>query len=73
MKYYIPAVIPVIPVVIRVLKTTCTHHEAGAQSARVNAIRDSIRHAWAHYKHFAWGTDELLPISGRFGKESGEH
>lgn len=43
-----------------------------AQSARVNAIRDSIRHAWAHYKHFAWGMDELLPISGR-GRNRGFH
>jgi len=40
--------------------------------ARVNAIRDSIKHAWSHYKHFAWGQDELLPISGR-GRNRGFH
>ena len=41
----------------------------GSQAARANAIRDSIRHAWSHYKQFAWGMDELLPLSARWGVE----
>ena len=36
-----------------------------AQAQRANAVRDAIRHAWSHYKQFAWGMDELLPVSGR--------
>lgn len=30
---------------------------------RVEAIREAFRHAWKGYKAFAWGHDELKPVS----------
>ncbi|KAG7499394.1 endoplasmic reticulum mannosyl-oligosaccharide 1,2-alpha-mannosidase-like [Solea senegalensis] len=35
---------------------------------RVEAVRDAFRHAWKGYKEFAWGHDELKPISKSFGE-----
>lgn len=33
--------------------------------AVANQIRDEFLHAWNGYKQFAWGRDEVAPISGR--------
>lgn len=30
---------------------------------RVEAVREAFRHAWKGYKAFAWGHDELKPVS----------
>lgn len=30
---------------------------------RAEAVREAFRHAWKGYKAFAWGHDELKPIS----------
>lgn len=35
---------------------------------RLEAVRDSFRHAWKGYKDYAWGHDELKPISKSFGE-----
>uniref|UniRef100_A0A7N6ATK4 alpha-1,2-Mannosidase n=1 Tax=Anabas testudineus TaxID=64144 RepID=A0A7N6ATK4_ANATE len=35
---------------------------------RLEAVRDAFRHAWKGYKDFAWGHDELKPISKSFGE-----
>lgn len=32
-------------------------------NARQIAVRDAMRHAWKAYRAYAWGYDELLPIS----------
>jgi hypothetical protein len=32
-------------------------------NARQIAVRDATRHAWKAYRTFAWGYDELQPIS----------
>uniref|UniRef100_A0A8C7QJJ8 alpha-1,2-Mannosidase n=1 Tax=Oncorhynchus mykiss TaxID=8022 RepID=A0A8C7QJJ8_ONCMY len=35
---------------------------------RLEAVRDAFRHAWKGYKEFAWGQDELRPISKSYGE-----
>lgn len=35
---------------------------------RLEAVRDAFRHAWKGYKDYAWGRDELKPISKSFGE-----
>ncbi|XP_069017550.1 endoplasmic reticulum mannosyl-oligosaccharide 1,2-alpha-mannosidase [Embiotoca jacksoni] len=35
---------------------------------RLEAVRDAFRHAWKGYKNYAWGQDELKPISKSFGQ-----
>lgn len=34
----------------------------------MEAVRESFRHAWRGYKEFAWGHDELRPISKSYGE-----
>ncbi|XP_076140913.1 endoplasmic reticulum mannosyl-oligosaccharide 1,2-alpha-mannosidase isoform X1 [Alosa pseudoharengus] len=35
---------------------------------RVEAVREAFRHAWKGYKEFAWGHDELKPITKTYGE-----
>lgn len=35
---------------------------------RLEAVRNAFRHAWKGYKEYAWGHDELKPISKSFGE-----
>ncbi|XP_047426438.1 endoplasmic reticulum mannosyl-oligosaccharide 1,2-alpha-mannosidase isoform X2 [Mugil cephalus] len=35
---------------------------------RLEAVREAFRHAWKGYKDYAWGHDELKPISKSFGE-----
>ncbi|XP_038124163.1 endoplasmic reticulum mannosyl-oligosaccharide 1,2-alpha-mannosidase [Cyprinodon tularosa] len=35
---------------------------------RLEAVRDAFRHAWKAYKEYAWGHDELKPISKSFSE-----
>ncbi|XP_031433646.1 endoplasmic reticulum mannosyl-oligosaccharide 1,2-alpha-mannosidase isoform X2 [Clupea harengus] len=35
---------------------------------RVEAVREAFRHAWKGYKEFAWGHDELKPITKSYGE-----
>ncbi|KAM4607313.1 mannosidase, alpha, class 1B, member 1b [Polymixia lowei] len=35
---------------------------------RPEAVREAFRHAWKGYKDFAWGHDELRPISKSYGE-----
>lgn len=35
---------------------------------RLEAVRGAFRHAWKGYKDYAWGHDELKPISKSFGE-----
>ncbi|XP_019744352.1 endoplasmic reticulum mannosyl-oligosaccharide 1,2-alpha-mannosidase isoform X2 [Hippocampus comes] len=35
---------------------------------RLEAVRDAFRHAWKGYKMYAWGHDELKPISKSFSE-----
>ncbi|XP_063067097.1 endoplasmic reticulum mannosyl-oligosaccharide 1,2-alpha-mannosidase [Engraulis encrasicolus] len=35
---------------------------------RVEAVREAFRHAWKGYKGFAWGHDELKPLSKSYGE-----
>lgn len=37
------------------------------QSSRQKAVVEACKHAWSGYEKFAWGRDELLPISKRGG------
>lgn len=45
----------------------CTVVSTGAMD-RLEAVRDAFRHAWKGYKDYAWGHDELKPISKSFGE-----
>lgn len=36
--------------------------------SRLEAVREAFRHAWKGYKDFAWGHDELKPISKSYGE-----
>uniref|UniRef100_A0A672KUR5 alpha-1,2-Mannosidase n=1 Tax=Sinocyclocheilus grahami TaxID=75366 RepID=A0A672KUR5_SINGR len=36
--------------------------------SRLEAVREAFRHAWKGYKNFAWGHDELKPISKSYGE-----
>lgn len=38
----------------------------GPENARQVAIVDAFMHAWNAYKKYAWGHDELKPISKSF-------
>ncbi|XP_074525945.1 mannosidase, alpha, class 1B, member 1b [Halichoeres trimaculatus] len=40
--------------------------ELGA--SRLEAVRDAFRHAWKGYKDFAWGHDELRPLSKSYSE-----
>ena len=35
---------------------------------RLQAVLEAFRHAWKGYKEFAWGHDELKPVSKSFGE-----
>ncbi|MEQ2181488.1 Endoplasmic reticulum mannosyl-oligosaccharide 1,2-alpha-mannosidase [Goodea atripinnis] len=35
---------------------------------RLEAVRDAFKHAWKAYKEYAWGHDELKPISKSFSE-----
>lgn len=35
---------------------------------RLEAVKEAFRHAWKGYKEFAWGHDELRPISKSYGE-----
>ncbi|MFI0914508.1 glycoside hydrolase family 47 protein [Streptomyces abikoensis] len=37
---------------------------AGADRGKAREIRAEFLHAWSGYKRFAWGHDEVLPVSG---------
>ena len=36
---------------------------AGPKNARQRAVVDAMVHAWKNYKLYAWGRDELKPVS----------
>lgn len=35
---------------------------------RLEAVKEAFRHAWKGYKDFAWGHDELRPVSKSYGE-----
>eukprot|EP00659_Diplonema_papillatum_P008456 gene8456-13039_t len=44
----------------------CSEHEAGDESlnaCRRDAVRTAFQHSWKGYKEYAWGSDELQPVS----------
>ncbi|XP_023694261.1 mannosidase, alpha, class 1B, member 1b isoform X2 [Paramormyrops kingsleyae] len=44
------------------------NQEPGGTTGRLEAVREAFRHAWKGYKEFAWGHDELKPISKSYGE-----
>lgn len=38
------------------------------EASRMEAVREAFRHAWKGYKDFAWGHDELRPISKTYSE-----
>ncbi|XP_045081661.1 endoplasmic reticulum mannosyl-oligosaccharide 1,2-alpha-mannosidase-like isoform X3 [Coregonus clupeaformis] len=44
------------------------HSHKEPEVDRLEAVRDAFRHAWKGYKEFAWGQDELRPISKSYGE-----
>ncbi|KAM9841270.1 endoplasmic reticulum mannosyl-oligosaccharide 1,2-alpha-mannosidase [Aulostomus maculatus] len=45
-----------------------TQAVSGGAVDRLEAVRQAFRHAWKGYKDYAWGHDELKPISKSFGE-----
>uniref|UniRef100_A0AAY4C2Z8 alpha-1,2-Mannosidase n=1 Tax=Denticeps clupeoides TaxID=299321 RepID=A0AAY4C2Z8_9TELE len=39
-----------------------------AGMTKLEAVREAFRHAWKGYKEFAWGHDELKPVSKSYGE-----
>lgn len=37
-------------------------------ASRQEAVREAFRHAWKGYKDFAWGHDELRPLSKSYNE-----
>jgi len=35
----------------------------GPENARMEAVVEAFRHSWRAYRMYAWGHDELLPIT----------
>ncbi|KAG9337347.1 hypothetical protein JZ751_028915, partial [Albula glossodonta] len=42
--------------------------EAAEKPLRQEAVKEAFRHAWKGYKEFAWGHDELKPVSKSYGE-----
>ena len=41
---------------------------AASPNERQKAVIDAFRHAWTGYRKFAWGHDELKPVSRSFSE-----
>lgn len=39
-----------------------------SETSRPEAVREAFRHAWKGYKDFAWGHDELRPLSKSYSE-----
>ncbi|MEQ2189431.1 Endoplasmic reticulum mannosyl-oligosaccharide 1,2-alpha-mannosidase, partial [Goodea atripinnis] len=39
-----------------------------AETSRIEAVREAFRHAWKGYRDYAWGRDELRPISRSYSE-----
>ena len=39
-----------------------------SETFRLEGVRESFRHAWRGYKEFAWGHDELKPITKTYAE-----
>src|SRR5689334_23269829 len=37
--------------------------DAAASAKLANDVREEVRHAWRGYKQYAWGHDDLAPLS----------
>lgn len=48
------------------MKAHFAHDPSALQDPRAAAVRSAIRHAWQGYVAFAWGHDELRPLSKGF-------
>ena len=57
---------------ITILAVDCVHHKTAAQidtkekAELMNRVRQEFLHAWDGYKKYAWGHDELKPLSKSF-------
>lgn len=38
----------------------------GPANERQKAVHDAFKHAWRGYRQYAWGHDNLKPVSGTF-------
>jgi hypothetical protein len=45
------------------IKTLKPSLPGGADVDKMNAVKNAMRHSWMGYKKFAWGQDELRPMS----------
>lgn len=39
-----------------------------SEASLLEAVKDAFRHAWQGYKDFAWGHDELRPLSKSYSE-----
>ena len=40
----------------------------GPENERMEAVVDAFRHSWQAYRTYAWGHDELLPITKTYAE-----
>ncbi|XP_047237884.1 mannosidase, alpha, class 1B, member 1b isoform X3 [Girardinichthys multiradiatus] len=43
-------------------------HSQDSETSRIEAVREAFRHAWKGYRDYAWGRDELRPISRSYSE-----
>jgi mannosidase alpha-like ER degradation enhancer 2 len=55
---------PIAAVVALSLLGGCPRARSDDSAATAEQVKDALVHAWDGYKQFAWGHDQLLPLSG---------
>jgi len=40
----------------------------GPENPRMEAVVEAFRHSWQAYRRYAWGRDELLPITKSYSE-----
>lgn len=50
------------------LQATRIQNQPGSPNGRQKAVIEAFRHAWTGYRKFAWGHDELKPVSRSFSE-----
>ena len=48
-----------------------SNHKKGRQQVRLNAVKDAMRHTWSGYSTYAWGKDELAPLTKSYRQTFG--
>ena len=50
------------------LTTYVLCHASGPENERQRAVVKAFQHSWSAYRKYAWGHDELKPVSKGYGE-----